>query len=54
MTTSVDNSPSAVVSKRRRDLLALLYTLVYPTFLTWGYFVLGKGLDPSTSRLCKS
>ena len=52
MTPSVDNSSSVVASKRRRDLLALLYTLVYPTLLTWGYFVLGKGLDPSTSRLC--
>ncbi|MDO5309140.1 MAG: CPBP family intramembrane metalloprotease [Planctomycetia bacterium] len=37
-------------SSRLRDFAILAFTLLFPTLLTWGYFILGKGLAPEVSK----
>lgn len=48
---AVQNASPAPKS-RVGDALVLLFTLFYPTILTFLYFVYGKGLEPGVSKLC--
>ena len=41
---------SETFPRRTRDALILLFTLFFPSVLTWAYFVYGKGLDPAISK----
>lgn len=52
LTSPNNSSGSSARSPRLRDSLVLVFTLLYPTVLTWLYFVCGKGLSPDVSKLC--
>ncbi|MBP5621821.1 MAG: hypothetical protein J6X44_07385, partial [Thermoguttaceae bacterium] len=49
-TAGKTKTDSETSPRRTRAALILLFTLFFPSILTWGYFVYGKGLDPAVSK----
>ena len=52
MNDTANEVSQSAPKKRLGGALVIIYTLFYPTLLTWLYFVLGKGLDPNVSKAC--
>ena len=52
MNKTDESAATRAPKKRSGAALVLLFTLFYPTLLTWLYFVCGKGLEPSVSKVC--